>query len=79
LAQEIFARDSRKLKEKTIYRNSCLFFVLGGTFGRFLHGKDINMVKGQNVGFVVNLKPLAIHHKLIAVYIHNGYRSVGEH
>jgi hypothetical protein len=36
------------------------------------------MVKGHDVGFVVNLKPLTIHHKLIAVYIHNGYRSVGE-
>jgi hypothetical protein len=35
------------------------------------------MVKGHDVGFVVNLKPLTIHHKLIAVYIHNGYRSVG--
>jgi hypothetical protein len=36
------------------------------------------MVKGHNVGFVVNLKPLTIHHKLIAFYIHNGYCSVGE-
>jgi hypothetical protein len=36
-----------------------LFFVLGGTFGLFLHGEDINMVKGHNVGFVVNLKPLS--------------------
>jgi hypothetical protein len=31
------------------------------------------MVRGHNVGFVVNLKPLTIHHKLIAFHIHNGY------
>jgi hypothetical protein len=37
------------------------------------------MVKGYNVGFVVNLKPLTIYHILIAFYMHNGYRSVGEH
>jgi hypothetical protein len=37
------------------------------------------MVKGHDVGFVVTLKPLTIHHKLIVVYIHNGYHSVGEH
>jgi hypothetical protein len=37
------------------------------------------MVKGHNVGFVVNLKSLTIHHKLITFHIHNGYRSVGEH
>jgi hypothetical protein len=37
------------------------------------------MVKGHNVGFVVNLKSLTIHHKLITFYIHNGYGSVGEH
>jgi hypothetical protein len=42
------------------------FFVLGGTFRLFFHGEDINMVKGHNVGFVVNLKSLTIHHKLIA-------------
>jgi hypothetical protein len=41
------------------------FFVLGRTFGLFFHGEDINMVKGHNVGFVVNLKSLTIHHKLI--------------
>jgi hypothetical protein len=35
----------------------------------------MNMVKGHNVGFVVNLKSLTIHHKLIAFYNHNGYRS----
>jgi hypothetical protein len=72
-------RNSRKLKEKLFTEIHALFFVLGGTFGLFLHGEDINMVKGHNVGFVVNLKPLTIHHKLIAVYIHNGYRSIGEH
>jgi hypothetical protein len=53
--------------------------VLGGMFGLFFHGEDINMMKGHNVGFVVNLKALTIHHKLIAFYIHNGYRFVGEH
>jgi hypothetical protein len=37
------------------------------------------MVKGHNVGFVVNLMSLTIHHKLITLYIHNDYRSVGEH
>jgi hypothetical protein len=79
LAQQIFARNSRKQKEKLFTEIHALFFVLGGTFGIFLHGEDINMVKGHNVGFVVNFKPLTIHHKLIAVYIHNGYRSVGEH
>jgi hypothetical protein len=33
-----------------------LFYVLGLTFGLLLHGEDINMVKGHNVGFVINLK-----------------------
>jgi hypothetical protein len=33
------------------------------------------VVKGHNVGFVVNLKPLTIHHELITFHIHNGYRS----
>jgi hypothetical protein len=56
-----------------------LFYVLGWTFGLFFHGEDINMVKGHNVGFVVNLKLLTIHHELITFHIHNGYRSVGEH
>jgi hypothetical protein len=72
-------RNSRKLKEKLFTEIHALFFILGGTFGLFFHGEDINVVKGHNVGFVVNLKPLTIHHKLIAFYIHNGYRSVGEH
>jgi hypothetical protein len=79
LAQQIFARNSRKLKEKLFTDIHALFFVLGGTFGLFFHGEDINMLKGHNVWFIVNLTPLAIHHKLIAFYIHNGYRSVGEH
>jgi hypothetical protein len=79
LDQQIFARNPRKLKEKLFTEIHALFFVLGRTFGLFFHGEDINMVKGHNVGFVVNLKPLAIHHKLIAFYIHNGYRSIGEH
>jgi hypothetical protein len=37
------------------------------------------MVKRHNVGFVVNIKPLTIHHELITFHIHNGYCSVGEH
>jgi hypothetical protein len=37
------------------------------------------MVKGHNVGFIVNLKPLTIDLELITFYIHNGYRSVREH
>jgi hypothetical protein len=37
------------------------------------------MVNRHNIGFVVNLKPLTIHHELIAFHIHNDYRSVGEH
>jgi hypothetical protein len=36
------------------------------------------MMKGHNVGFIVNLKSLTIHHELVAFHIHNGYRSVGE-
>jgi hypothetical protein len=72
-------KNSRKLKEKLFAKVDALFFILGGMFGLFLHGEDVNMVKGHDVGFVVNLKPLTVHHKLIAVYIHNGYRSVGEH
>jgi hypothetical protein len=50
-------RNSGKLKEKLFTKIHALFFV---------HGEDINMVKGHNVGFIVNLKPLTIHHKLIA-------------
>jgi hypothetical protein len=60
-------RNSRKLKEKLFTKNHVLFFVLCGTFGLFFHGEDINMVKGQTVGFIVNLKSLTIHHKLIRV------------
>jgi hypothetical protein len=55
LAQQIFARNSRKQKEKLFTEIHALFFFLGGTFGLFLHGEDINTVKGHNVGFVVNL------------------------
>jgi hypothetical protein len=29
-------------------------------------------VKGYNVGFVINLKPLTIHHELITFRIHDG-------
>jgi hypothetical protein len=79
LAQKIFARNSRKLKEKLFTKIHALFFVLGGTFGLFFHGEDVNMVKGHNIGLEVNLKSLTIHHKLIAFYIHNRYHSVGEH
>jgi hypothetical protein len=60
-------KNYRKLKEKLFTEIHALFFVLGGTFGLFLHGEDVKMVKGHDVGFVVNLKPLSIHHKLIAV------------
>jgi hypothetical protein len=59
-------RNSRKLKEKLFTKIHALFFVLVETFGIFFHGEDINMVKGHNVGFGVNLKSLTIHHKLIA-------------
>jgi hypothetical protein len=31
-----------------------------------------------NVRFVINHKPLTIHHKLITFHIHDGYRSIGE-
>jgi hypothetical protein len=37
------------------------------------------MVKRHNVGFIVNLKPLTIHHELITFHIHDSYRSIGEH
>jgi hypothetical protein len=30
-----------------------LFYILGLTFGLFLHGEDINMVKGHNVRFLL--------------------------
>jgi hypothetical protein len=74
------SRETPENKKKKLFTKiHALFFVLGGTFGLFLHGEDINMMKGHNIGFVVNLKSLTIHHKLIAVYIHNGYRSVREH
>jgi hypothetical protein len=72
-------RNSRKLKEKLFTKILALFFVLGRTFKLFFHGEDINVVKGLNVGFVVNLKPLTLHHKLVTFHIHDGYRSVGEH
>jgi hypothetical protein len=68
-----------KLKDKLFTKIHALFFVLGRTFGLFFHGEDINVVKGHNVGFLLNLKPLTIHHELITFHIHNGYRSVGEH
>jgi hypothetical protein len=32
-----------------------LFYVLGLTFVLILHNENINMVKGHNVGFVINL------------------------
>jgi hypothetical protein len=72
-------RNSRKIKEKLFTKINTFFYVLGWTFGLFFHGEDINVVKGHNAGFIVNLKPLTIHHELIAFHIHNGYRSVGEH
>jgi hypothetical protein len=28
------------------------------------------MVKGHNIGFVINLKPLTIHHELTTFHIH---------
>jgi hypothetical protein len=37
------------------------------------------MVKGYNIGFVINLKPLTIHHELITFNIHDDYRSIGEY
>jgi hypothetical protein len=37
------------------------------------------MVKGYNVGFVINLKSLTIHHELITFHIHDGYHSIGQH
>jgi hypothetical protein len=37
------------------------------------------MVKGHNVGFVINLKPLTILHELITFHIHEGYCSIREH
>jgi hypothetical protein len=43
------SRETPEIKRKTIYKNSCLVFVLGGTFGLFFHGEDINMVKGHNI------------------------------
>jgi hypothetical protein len=30
------------------------------------------MVKGHNVGFIVNLESLTINHELITFHIHNG-------
>jgi hypothetical protein len=68
-----------KIKDKLFTKISALFYVLGLTFGLLFHGQDINLVKGHNVGFVVNLKTLTIHHELIAFHIHNSYRSVGAH
>jgi hypothetical protein len=56
-----------------------LFYVLGLTFGLILHDEDINMVKGHNVRFVINLKSLTIHHELIIFHIHDGCCSIGEH
>jgi hypothetical protein len=79
LAQQIFARNSKKLKEKLFTKIHAMFFVLGRTLGLFFHGEDINVVKGHNFGFVVNLKPFTIHHELITFHIHNGYLSIGEH
>jgi hypothetical protein len=49
-------RNYTKIKEKTIYKILTLFYVLGLRFGLFLHGEDINMLKRNNVGFVINLK-----------------------
>jgi hypothetical protein len=37
------------------------------------------MVKRHNFKFVVNRKPLTIHHELITFHIHDGYRPIGEH
>jgi hypothetical protein len=74
-----FARNSRKNKRKNIYKILTLFYVLGLMFELFFHGEDINMVKRHNVRFVLNLKPLTIHHELITFHIHDGYRSIGEH
>jgi hypothetical protein len=50
-----------------------LFYVLGLTFGLILHDENINVLKGYNVRFVTNLKPLTIHHELITFHIHDGY------
>jgi hypothetical protein len=72
------SRETSEKKEK-LYKILTLFYVLGLTFGLFFHGEDINMVKRHNVGFVINLKPLTIHHELITLHIHDGYRSNGEH
>jgi hypothetical protein len=69
----------QKNKRKTIYKMLTLFYILGLTFELFLHGEDINMVKRNNIGFVINLKSLTIHHELITFHIHDGYRSIGEH
>jgi hypothetical protein len=66
-------RNSRKIKEKTIYKMFTLFYVLGLTFGLILHDENINVLKGYNVKFVINLKPLTIHHELITFHIHDGY------
>jgi hypothetical protein len=71
-------RNSRKIKEKLFTKINTLFYVLGWTFELFFHGEYINMVKGHNVVFIVNLMPLTIHHELITFHIPNGYR-VGEH
>jgi hypothetical protein len=40
----------KKIKTKAIYRLSTLFYVLGLTFGFILHDKDINIVKGHDIG-----------------------------
>jgi hypothetical protein len=53
-----------------------LFHVLGLTFGLILHDEDINMVKGHNVGFIINLKSLTIHHELITSHIHDSNHSL---
>jgi hypothetical protein len=71
-----FTRNSRKIKEKLFTKILTLFYVLGSTFGLFLHGEDINMVKRHNVGFVINLKSLTIHCELITFHIHDGYHSI---
>jgi hypothetical protein len=64
-------RETPKNK-KNIYKILTLFYVLGLTFGLFLHGEDINMVKRHNVGFVINLRSLTIHHELITFHIYDG-------
>jgi hypothetical protein len=47
------ARNSRKIKEKLFTKINTLFYILGLTFGLFLHGEDINVVNGHNIEFRV--------------------------